>query len=230
MSRHLNVGTSWAASGLRLGLGMIASHAGPRPEQPLELYDFEACPFCRKVREAITMLDLEPLVYPCPKGAPRFRAKVAAEGGRTMFPYLVDPNTDVAMFESSDIVQYLYRTYGSRGAPLALRTHVTIPLGSLASLVRGAAGSRYRSAKQPEQPLELFGFEASPYVRMARETLCELELPYRLRPLGKGSAARGDFVQRSGRMMVPWLSDPNTGTEMFESAEIVRYLNETYAR
>ena len=25
-------------------------------------------------------------------------------------------------------------------------------------------------------------------------------------------------------MMVPWLADPNTGVEMFESAEIVAYL------
>ena len=30
-------------------------------------------------------------------------------------------------------------------------------------------------------------------------------------------------------MMVPYLADPNTKTEMFESADIVRYLNETYA-
>lgn len=37
------------------------------PELPLELYEFEACPFCRKVREAITMLDLNCYVYPCPK-------------------------------------------------------------------------------------------------------------------------------------------------------------------
>ena len=29
-------------------------------------------------------------------------------------------------------------------------------------------------------------------------------------------------------MMVPYLVDPNTGKEMFESAEIVRYLEETY--
>jgi len=29
--------------------------------------------------------------------------------------------------------------------------------------------------------------------------------------------------------MVPWLADPNTGVEMFESADIVSYLNETYA-
>jgi glutathione S-transferase len=29
-------------------------------------------------------------------------------------------------------------------------------------------------------------------------------------------------------MMVPFLADPNTGREMFESADIVSYLNETY--
>jgi glutathione S-transferase len=30
-------------------------------------------------------------------------------------------------------------------------------------------------------------------------------------------------------MMVPYLVDPNTGRSMFESADIVAYLNETYA-
>jgi glutathione S-transferase len=30
--------------------------------------------------------------------------------------------------------------------------------------------------------------------------------------------------------MVPFLADPNTGREMFESADIVRYLRETYLR
>jgi glutathione S-transferase len=29
--------------------------------------------------------------------------------------------------------------------------------------------------------------------------------------------------------MVPYLVDPNTGTSMFESADIVRYLDATYA-
>ena len=29
-----------------------------RPEKPLKLYEFEGCPFCRKVREAIVWLDL----------------------------------------------------------------------------------------------------------------------------------------------------------------------------
>jgi len=174
------------------------------------------------------MLDLDVLIRPCPKDGPRYRPEVVARGGRSMFPYMVDPNTDTEMYESSDIIKYLYEHYGNRGAPWVLSSNITVLLGSLASAVRAARGGRYRKAKAPDEPLELRGFEASPFVRLARETLCELELPYLLHPLGKGSAGRKAFVERSGRMMVPYLADPNTGTEMFESADIRRYLLETY--
>ena len=44
------------------------------------------------------------------------RAEVEALGGKMSFPFLVDPNQDVAMYESADIVAYLYDTYGN-GAP-----------------------------------------------------------------------------------------------------------------
>ena len=81
----------------------------------------------------------------------------------------------------------------------------------------------------PQFNLELYGFEASPFCRLAREALCSLELPYLLHNVGKGSPRREEFVHRSGRMMVPYLVDPNTGQEMFESADIVRYLEDTYA-
>jgi len=43
------------------------------------------------------------------------------------------------------------------------------------------------------------------------------------------SPDRGDYVAISGKMQVPYLSDPNTGAQMFESAEIRSYLYETYA-
>ena len=62
-----------------------------------------------------------------------------------------------------------------------------------------------------------------------REVLCTLELPYRLHNVARGSRSREAFAQRSGRMRVPYLIDPNTGSEMFESADIVRYLEQTYA-
>lgn len=229
LPRPLDVATSWTASLLRLGIGLSASHAGARPERMLTLYDFEACPFCRKAREALTMLDLSANIRPCPKGGPTYRPEVVQRGGRAMFPYLVDPNTEQSQYESSDIVAYLYRHYGNRPAPWYLRTDVSVPLGSMASVIRGGRGARYRPARAPEQPLVLYGFEASPYCRIVREVLSELELPYELHNVGKGSATRKQFRARSGRMMLPWLHDPNTGREMFESTDIVRYLEQTYA-
>ena len=34
-------------------------HPCARPQVRLKLYEFEACPFCRKVREALCALDLD---------------------------------------------------------------------------------------------------------------------------------------------------------------------------
>ena len=35
-------------------------------------------------------------------------------------------------------------------------------------------------------------------------------------------------MKKTGLFQVPFIVDPNTGVEMFESAEIVKYLNEVY--
>jgi glutathione S-transferase len=227
-NRTLDVLTSFLASGLRFGLGIGARRAGARPERLLELYEFEACPFCRKVREGLTAFDLDAMVYPCPRGS-RYREVVKARGGRAMFPFLVDPNTGKEMYESSDILAYLASTYGQGGVPLGLSLGpLTALTSTLASAVRPSRGRRARAAKEPAQPLELWSFEGSPYCRIAREALCELTLPYRLHNVGKGSASRPAFVEQSGRMRVPYLVDPNTGAAMFESADIVAYLERTY--
>jgi glutathione S-transferase len=230
MIRPLDVATSLFTTIGRLGSGRQVGALGRRPQRPLELYEFEACPFCRKVREALSILDLEAIIYPCPKGGPTYRPRVREQGGRELFPYLVDPNTGKAMYESSDIVAYLFAEYGDGRVPLLLGAG---PLTDASSIVSGlwrlGGGSRYRRARAPEQLLELYSFEASPFCRIAREALCSLELPYRLHNVASGSARREAFVARSGKMMVPWLADPNTGVEMFESADIVSYLNETYA-
>ena len=99
---------------------------------------------------------------------------------------------------------------------------------ALASVPRGRSGVSCRASKAPETPLELWSFESSPYCRIAREKLCELEIPYRLHNVAKGSPGRDAFVTRSGKMQVPYLADPNTGVEMFESGDIAVYLDETY--
>jgi glutathione S-transferase len=231
LPRALDVATSFAASATRMGAGMAVGPLGPRPARLLELYEFEACPYCRKVREALSMLDLNAMVYPCPGGGPRFREEVRRRGGKTLFPYLVDPNAGKEMYESDDIVRHLFTAYGHGSVPTILGLPVVTNLASMfASAWRVGMGGRYRPARQPAEPLELWSYEASPFCRIVRETLSSLELPYRLHNVAQGSARREEFVARSGRMMVPWLSDPNTGRTMFESADIVRYLESTYVR
>jgi glutathione S-transferase len=227
--RALDVATSLLASVARLGSGLAVGPLGPRPALPLELYEFEACPFCRKVREALTVLDLDAVIRPCPKGGQRFRPEVVRRGGKQLFPYLVDPNTGKEMYESAEIVAYLFERYGAGSPPALLAGSLANPSSGLASAWRLGRGARSRPSRAPEKLLELWSFEASPFCRIVREVLCELELPYRLHNVGKGSPRREAFVSRSGRMMVPWLVDPNTGIEMFESADIARYLEATYA-
>lgn len=248
MGHTLRVLGAFAGVVARGGRGVMLQALGERPEKPLQLYDFENCPFCRKVREALTELDLEVLVYPCPVGGTRFRPRAIELSGKSQFPYLVDPNTGQSLLESDDINRYLFQRYGKR-APGPLMT------GPLATVLSGFAsagglgrGTRARPSRQPEQPLELYSFEGSPYARMARETLCELELPYLLHNVGKvkhrdyvpaeikhragmsvNGSTRQAFVQRSGKMMVPYLIDPNTGWEGFQSEAICAYLNDTYA-
>lgn len=226
--RALEVGSSFAATFARFAGGLRASSVGPRPAEPLVIYEFESCPFCRKVREALTALDLEADIRPCPKGGERYRPELLERGGKAQFPYLVDPNTGTEMYESDDIIDYLYAHYGAGGTP-GPKGFAPVITGSLASGLRGARGTHVVPSKRPETPLELWSFEASPFCRLVRERLTELELPYRLHNVGKGSPSRDAFVKRFGRMRVPFLLDPNTGKGLYESDEIEAYLDATYA-
>ncbi len=229
MNRAIDLATSFAASLARLGAGLSVGPTGRRPEQLLEIWEFEGCPYCKKVREALSMLDLDARIHPCPKGGPRFRPELIERGGKAQFPYLLDPNTGAEMYESDDIVRYLFETYGEGRVPLSLAAGPLTELSAgLASALRAGRGTFYRSAKAPGRPLELYSFEASPFSRIVREELSRLELPYVLHNVAKGSPRRDAFVSRSGRMMVPYLIDPNTDTELFESADIVNYLRDTY--
>ncbi len=234
MSRGFDVASSTMATVLRLGAGLKARPVARQPAKLLELYEFEACPFCRRVREAMTEFDLDAMVYPCPRGGTRHRPKVVALGGREQFPYLVDPNPPDgprAMYESADIVRYLRETYGGPPAPWWLGPFAVVSAG-MAAAVRAGHGRAAVPSRAAANPLELWSFEGSPYCRLVRETLSELELPYVLHNVAKGSPRREAFVARSGKMRVPYLVDPNaTGPAsagMFESADIVRYLVQTY--
>ncbi|EFJ53145.1 hypothetical protein VOLCADRAFT_55524, partial [Volvox carteri f. nagariensis] len=206
-----------------------------RPAEPLELYEFEGCPFCKKVREAICILDLDVLVYPCPKDGATWRPKAISLGGKRQFPFLVDPNSGKQMYESDDIIAYLFQEYGNGAeVPLPLRLGALTTIScAVGAAPRAARGNVYRKSRLPAQPLVFWGYEMSPFVKLAREVLCELELPYLYRTAARGSPKRqelldkrGVFQARGGR--VPYLEDPNEGVYLFESSAIVQYLNDTY--
>lgn len=228
----------------------VVSPATP-PEKNLELYDIEGSPYCRAVREVLTALSLDVIILPCPKGGQRFRPEAKRLGGKLQFPLLIDPNTDTVMYESADIVAYLFRTYGNRPTPkYYLAKPWTATVSGAGSALRGWKGVRARPAKVPEQRLELWSFESSPYSRLVRERLTELELPYLLHNIGKEQFAdmgpatmrvkpgpyvpkpggkRERVLAKLGKVQVPYLEDPNTGTALFESSAIIDYLEKQYA-
>lgn len=232
--------------------GTSAMQEVNRAAQPLVLFDVEACPYCRAVRETLTALRLDVLIQPCPKGGQRFRPEAQKLAGRLQFPLLVDPNTKTTLLESQAIIDYLFATYGNGSTPSTYRFGpLKTALSGLGSVVRGMQGSQVRPTKTTAQlPLQLWSFESSPYSRLVRERLCELELPYLLHNLGKEQFAdigparmrvrpgpyrpvpggpRAAMLASKGQVQVPYLEDPNTGVAMFESADILTYLNRTYA-
>lgn len=80
------------------------------PDEMLEVYQFEGCPYCKKVRQKLTELQIDFIARQVkPNGD---RARVEEVSGQTGVPVLVDPNTDTVMPESDDIVDYLEEHYG----------------------------------------------------------------------------------------------------------------------
>ena len=104
---------------------------------------------------------------------------------------------------------------------------------TFATLFRGLAGSKRQANARPDNeemlPLELWGYEPSPFVRPVREKLCGLCLRHVLVPTARGSANRDALIAKTGvQFQVPYLVDPNTGVALFESLEIIEYLDAVY--
>jgi glutathione S-transferase len=240
MKRLFDVNTSVLASSVAAWRGTASFRpARLQPEKPLELYDMEGSPYCRLVREALTEMDLDAMILPCPAGGSRFRTRARAVGGKEQFPFLVDPNTGARLYESADIIEYLARTYEARARPTrGLARRVALGGSFAATVLRRPGrmrGIKARASSAPEQPLELYSFESSPFSRLVREVLCELELPYLLHNTGKArwedmgppqlrarlfpdlpvsGRNRLALLERTGRVQLPYFIDPNTGTEI----------------
>ncbi|MFE8070415.1 glutathione S-transferase N-terminal domain-containing protein [Marinobacteraceae bacterium S3BR75-40.1] len=238
-------GSCWASSFFSLGYGLrVQSNLAARPAQTLHLYDIEGCAECRLVRETLTDLDLDAVLYPCPKGGQRFRSRALEIGGREMFPLLVDPNLGRAVYGARAIIAMLQQHYG-RGVP-------TVPVpwrkatAVLGHMVRFGAGRYARPSRRPELMLELYNVETEPDCRRVREQLCELEVSYLLHSVGYPcwekrllshlQHKRGQSVQRDRWLAAqntpvrpPVLVDPNRGETICGSPAILSYLTHHYA-
>lgn len=252
MKHFLNVLNSCYASTLRKWRGsMSRPYTTAYPAQLLELYDRETHPECRLVREALTELDLDALIYPCPEGGERYADKLLAISGGSEIPFLFDPNSNTKLTGGQAISEHLFNAYAQRPTPAALQVQGANLLQSeKATALRKDAGLQKQPSKPAQQLLTLYSFESSPFSRLVREKLCELELAYTLINLSKqkvsdvGPAAlhlswgkykplentkRAEFHAQHGNVQVPYLVDPNTQTSLFESKDILQYLDKTYA-
>ncbi len=64
----------------------------------------------------------------------RYRGEVVAKGGKAVFPYLVDVNTQTEMYDSERIINYLWSTYGKDAIPPLSYRMVNSPLYKMPSM------------------------------------------------------------------------------------------------
>lgn len=85
----------------------------------LELYQFETCPYCVKVREKLSELGISYVIHNPRLGNSNDHevtnehtySELVEHGGIDQVPYLVDTQRETSLYESDDIVDYLETHY-----------------------------------------------------------------------------------------------------------------------
>ena len=150
-----------AASLLRRNRGGTAlPRTAPPPTPQIVMYEYEASPWCRRVREFLCALDLTHEVRPCPReallqhiGPPlhaegfmgtlsRFRPEVRARGVPLVFPFLLDRTAGASISDSGRIVQHLWKQY-------ATSVHSDVPRPGASVAWPLAPGQRVAGATLP---------------------------------------------------------------------------------
>jgi glutathione S-transferase len=144
--QRLDIVSSRLASKLRLDAARAAApRSSPPPSHHLILYEYEASPWCRLVREQLTILDLDAHIRPCPRqtllsegafsASSRFRPEAMNHYLKDYsynnstddltFPLLVDQTTStdnddddpVVICQSYEILHHLWENYGKSVLP-----------------------------------------------------------------------------------------------------------------
>ena len=219
--------SSLAATVVRAGSGGRVTSVGPRPADTLIVYEMENCPFSRLVREALSELDLDAVIKPCPPGEERHRTELQELTGRQTVPYLIDRGLGIALHESARIVRHLFTHYGSGRVPFRF-AQPALWTSKLASQLRGGKRAYEAPAARPVFPLELWNYEGSPYCRLVREQLDAHGLSYVSHNLARQSPRRAAFLECFGKLQFPCLYDPNVERSLFETESILEHVRSLY--
>jgi glutaredoxin len=256
----INLTLSYLGSFSRFYNGSIAANnliSCQRPKKPLIFYQYEGCPYCRKVREIMSVLALDVVVYPCPRTtlakygvteSSRFRSVATKLSGQCMFPILIDENISprLVMLESSEIVSYLWKTYGAQAtapwnsklANLSIFQYFLV-LPTLFRPLPEMGFMRIPSNSPPPQMIELYGYDACPHTRLVRELLDSLEIPYLYHntPLLQNSAGVEKMQERfstlcggRGRSATPLFVDQHQKFVSTSSLEVIGHLQRVYQK
>lgn len=241
----LDVLTSGLASIFCLPRGVTVASPKSSTTKITKLYDVENDNSCREVRELITELDLVvEQIIPVAEGsnnklpgneAPILVATVTSE---VEGEEAGAQEEEITIQGADAILSFLNKSFSTPSPPAEEDSIATVletikPAGLfLARGMRSGRGSTVSPAvaSQPEKPLILYSYEGNQFCRLVREVLTELDIVYELRSAGKESPRRAELASiTGGSSQCPYLIDPNTGTSMPESADIVEYLYKTYA-
>eukprot|EP00977_Amphora_coffeiformis_P017426 scaffold5684_cov169-Amphora_coffeaeformis.AAC.1 len=223
------------ATVLRIGRGSHVSPAvGPRPEKPVILYDYAGNQFCRLVREVLLELDIPFALRSAGKGSPRRQELLKVRGDNsTQCPFLVDPNTGVAMGESTDIVRYLYQTYADYTPPSELLQWISEnvmalgkPLFENLTPIQARLGDEIEISQQKIEnarrqvemeirsfPVVMYTYGLSPFSTEAKMLFENLGVDYREISLGQewlpgliaegGAQKRAALLEMTGQSSIP---------------------------
>lgn len=221
-------------SGLKLGLatgpGAVCGadvKSWPKPKKPLILYEYEGQGSSRKVREACSYLDLIVEIRPSPGGRYGWSDDQARiTNGERVLPFMIDASSlyTFRLRKEKEIIEYLFENYGPGKDKIPKQ-------------LRGGGGGDKNKAlfknARPDflkfKPITLYTVEGCTASTPVRQALDGLAIPHKVVFCAKGGANRAAFEKKcKGNFQVPFIADPNTKCELFESKEIVSYLNTVY--
>lgn len=85
------------------------------------------------------------------------------------------------------------------------KTHTHTLTHTHPTFCRIGKGGRYSPSTLPAEPVVLWAYEPSPFCRVVRERLVELEIPHLFRSTARGSAKRQEMFDKYGKFQAPLL-------------------------